>query len=265
MVAASFKPRDDILTHKLKIVPERFTLSNFRYVLQYKPIGRQWSWHPGDMIRAARNSLLYAAVATASTLITSSMAGYALAKRRFRGDKLTLAIVVAALVVPDPTVIAPNYLIMVKLNLLDSFTGLILPNLTSAFAVLLCRQWMMGIPDDLVECARMDGASEAGVYVHVIVPLSKPILAVVGPVVFLWRWHELAWPMSVVASPHNELLTEVVAGMHRMLGQGWGEIMAAVALSSLPLLVLYLLFDDRFVDGLVRESVRVVKSLTDGR
>ena len=259
MVSTAFRSPDEVSVKRPQLVPTKFTLINFRYIFGPRPFrGRRF--YPGNLLTAGRNSFLYATTTTVSALLTASMAGYALAKRRFKGDGLVLVIVVIALIAPDPVILASNFLVALKLKLLNTFIGLILPNLTSAFAILLCRQWMLGISDDLIEGARLDGASESRIFLSIIIPITKPLLAVLAVIVFLYRWNELIWPMIVSSTPDKMVLTEIIVRMHRMLRRGWSEIMAGLTLSSLPLLFFYFLSDNRFIDRLVAESVRVVKS-----
>jgi multiple sugar transport system permease protein len=217
-----------------------FTLENFRQVFA-----------GATMARWIANSLVYALVSVVIVLFLASMAGYAFAKKKFWGREAIFWSFIAMLMVPTQATIIP----LAKLNGVDTLWGLIVPTLANAQAVFLLRQFIMGIPDELIEAAKLDGASEFRIYAQIILPLAKPILATLAIFVFLWHWNDFLWPLIVSQSDSTRTLTVGLATL-QSLTPAVSTIMAAAAISFIPNLLIFLLFQRYLVQSIATTGLK---------
>jgi multiple sugar transport system permease protein len=221
-----------------------FTLENFRQVFA-----------GATMARWIANSLVYALVLGVVVLLLASMAGYAFAKKKFWGREAIFWSFIAMLMVPTQATIIPLFILIAKLNGVDTLWGLIVPTLANAQAVFLLRQFIMGIPDELIEAAKLDGASEFRIYAQIILPLAKPILATLAIFVFLWHWNDFLWPLIVSQSDSTRTLTVGLATL-QSLTPAVSTIMAAAAISFIPNLLIFLLFQRYLVQSIATTGLK---------
>jgi alpha-1,4-digalacturonate transport system permease protein len=199
-----------------------------------------------DFLRFLWNSVFVTAVATAITLLTNSMAAFALSKYDFRGRNAVMLLIVATLMVPLSVILVPLYAVVSATGLLDSLWGVILPTVATPTGVFLLRQYMLTIPDELLEAARMDHASEWQIYWRIVLPLSAPALAVLAIFSVVWRWNDFLWPLIVLS--RRELYTLQV-GLNTYAGElnvQWHYILAMTVLTMIPV-VLVFIFLQRFI------------------
>ena len=187
MVASAFKTQAEVLRTPPTFLPLDPTLNGFVTVLRDAPYG---SWY--------RNSMVVASAVTAAVLLTSSLAGYIFAKFEFPAKRPLFLLVLSTMMIPFPVLLIPTYLIIDRLELLNSLWALIIPGMVSAFGIFLMRQFIAGIPNDLIEAARIDGASEWAIYARIIVPLVRPALAALGVFSFLASWNDYLWPLVAI-------------------------------------------------------------------
>src|SRR3954447_26140010 len=185
MVLVAFAPPSG-QTFPGALNPAHFTLENFRNVLS-----------SSDIPRWTVNSLLYSLVSVACVLLFASMAGYAFAKKRFPGRDIMFWAFLATLMVPFQATLIPSYILVSRLNWVDSFWGLIVPTLANSQAVFLLRQFISQLPDELFEAAQIDGAAEWRIFTMIVLPLVRPVLATLGIFVFLWHWNDFLWPLVI--------------------------------------------------------------------
>jgi multiple sugar transport system permease protein len=221
-----------------------FTLENFRQVFA-----------GATMARWIANSLVYALVSVVIVLFLASMAGYAFAKKKFWGREALFWSFIAMLMVPTQATIIPLFILIAKLNGVDTLWGLIVPTLANAQAVFLLRQFIMGIPDELIEAAKLDGASEFRIYAQIILPLATPILATLAIFVFLWHWNDFLWPLIVSQSDSTRTLTVGLATL-QSLTPSTSTIMAAAAISFVPNLLIFLLFQRYLVQSIATTGLK---------
>jgi multiple sugar transport system permease protein len=207
------------------------------------------------MARWIANSLVYALVSVVIVLFLASMAGYAFAKKKFWGREAIFWSFIAMLMVPTQATIIPLFILIAKLNGVDTLWGLIVPTLANAQAVFLLRQFIMGIPDELIEAAKLDGASEFRIYAQIILPLAKPILATLAIFVFLWHWNDFLWPLIVSQSDSTRTLTVGLATL-QSLTPAVSTIMAAAAISFIPNLLIFLLFQRYLVQSIATTGLK---------
>jgi multiple sugar transport system permease protein len=254
MVSSSFQPLSEIFSYPPKFVPTEPTLQNYRdFFGSGHQIGR---W--------IINSTITTGAITVAQLFFSSLMAYTFAKRRFPGRDLLFFLLLATMMLPVQMTVVPNYIILKVIPLaggndlmgvgghgwLDSYWGVIMPNLVSAFGIFLLRQYMKSIPDELLDAARMDGAGHFRIYWKVILPLSRPALAALAIFTFQFWWAAFFWPLIVLSSPELYTLPLGLALFQEQNRTVWNLIMAGSVLASLPLIVVFLLFQRQFVRGI---------------
>jgi len=239
MVISSFKPSLEIIDVEFHLLPRTWTLRNFENV--FKEL---------KMVRGYINSIIVSSAVTACVLFSATASGYLFAKLRFWGRDALFFIVLASVMIPPQIVLIPLYILMNKFGWIDSYQGLIFPFAMNAFGIFLMRQFMYGIPTDLMEAARIDGASDFRIYFSVIIPLVRSSIAVLGILIFLWTWDELLWPLVIVN--RNEMKTlPLILGHFTQAEQTFpGESLAASTLVIGPILIVYGFFQRHFVRGM---------------
>jgi multiple sugar transport system permease protein len=246
MVASSFKDSQELHAFPPTIVPLRPTLDNYTTLFQKL-----------DFPLFFFNSLIVAAFVVGGNLLFCSMLGYALAKLRFGGRDQIFLIVMATLMVPSTVTLVPLFVLMSSLGLVNSYPALILPFLAGPFGVFLMRQFMLGIPDDLLEAARIDGASELGIFFRVVLPISYAPLATLGILTFLASWNNFLWPLVVSSSERMYTLPVAVAVFS--VGQNatdYGLLMAGSTVLVLPVLVVFLALQRYFQPGIATTGLK---------
>ncbi|MBO0882672.1 MAG: carbohydrate ABC transporter permease, partial [Mycobacterium sp.] len=209
----------------------------------------------GNVGRWALNTVIYAGVSVVLVLTFASFAAYAFAKKQFFGRKVLFWTFIAMLMVPYHLTLIPQFILISKLQGIDSYWGLIVPTLANAQALFLMRQFIVGIPDDLIEAARIDGAGETRVFLQIVLPQTKPILATLGVFVFLWHWNDFLWPLVETRSPDRYVLT---VGLFSMQAQdvSLAVTMASAVMTFLPILAVYLALQRYFVRGVTMTGLK---------
>ncbi|MGA5795606.1 carbohydrate ABC transporter permease [Streptomyces cellulosae] len=249
MALSAFKTRRDLTASPPVWIPSEWTLSNFTALLDQL-----------DMERYFLNSLIVAVLVTLCNLLFCSMLGYALAKLQFTGRSKVFGVVLAALMVPGNLLILPLYVLMTKLGLIDTYTGLVLPFAAGAFGVFLMRQFMQSIPDELLEAARIDGASEWYIFWRIVLPLVKPALATLTIFTFLGSWNNFVWPLIATNDPDKYTLPVALATFandpNRTVGGGNGMLMAGSLLVVLPVLLVFVILQRHFTQGIATAGLK---------
>ena len=225
---------------------DRLTVDNF--VRLFNELG---------LPRALHNSILLASVSSILTVLFCAMGGYALAKHRFRGRDAVMGLVLAALIIPGPLLLAPSFQLLYNLNLLDTYTGLLLPGLTPAFGVFLFRQSMLNsVPPELLEAARMDGAGEFSIFFELVLPLVRPMLGAFLMITFMGTWNNFIGPQIILQSPELHPLSVALNNLKGLYGTDYGVIMAGTIVSISPVMCLFLLLQKEFISGLTSGAVK---------
>jgi multiple sugar transport system permease protein len=220
------------------LVPTEFTLKFLRAALSASSIV-QWSI----------NSLIYAVTTIVVSLFLASLAGYAFAKKKFAGRDALFWSFVAMLMVPGQVTIVPLFILIAELHGINTYWGLILPTLANAQAVFLLRQFIRDIPDDLIEAATIDGASEWHIYSRIILPLTTPVLATLGVFIFLGQWNDFFWPLLIAQSNEMRTLTVGLATLQEQ-HPTTGSIMAAATINFVPCFVVFAILQRYLVQGI---------------
>jgi ABC-type glycerol-3-phosphate transport system permease component len=246
MAVTSLKTAPEIQRLPLQILPDRWlNLDNYRQVFQRQPFGR-----------FLLNSALVASVSAVSSLVFSALAGYGFAKFRFPGHSVLFFAVIGILMVPFQSVVVPLYLWTNRLGLLDSYLGILAPDLVSVFGVFLMRQAIEVVPSDYIDAARIDGCGEFGIFWRVILPTVKPALATLVIIKFMWTWNEFFWPLVVVNSESMKVVTMGLMSFSNIYFIEYNLLTAAAVLSILPILVIFLTLQRWIVRGVVLSGLK---------
>lgn len=213
-------------------------LHNFWDSLTAAPFGRYYL-----------NTALMSIATTLGVLLTSSLAGFGLAKYRFRGRRAVFMLVLATLMVPFQTLLIPLYLIVRDLGWLDTYAGIIVPFVVQGFGIFLMRQYILSVPDQLLDAARLDGAGELRIYRDIVLPLSKPALAALGLFTFLSSWNLFLWPLVVASTPDHWTIQVGIADFYQRYGPQPELLMAATTLAMLPVIALFVALRRHFAGG----------------
>lgn len=225
---------------------DRLTLANFRRLLFDLPVPR-----------AMLNSAFIASVHSVAATLFCAMGGYALAKLPFRGRRLITGVVLLALIIPGPLLLAPSFQLLYQLGLLDTYAGLLLPGLTPAFGVFLFRQAMLrSVPDELIEAARIDGAGEGRIFFELVLPLVRPMIGAFLLISFLGAWNNFIGPQIILQSPELQPLSVALNNLRGVYGTDYGLIMAGTLVSIAPVMSLFLLLQAEFISGLTAGAVK---------
>lgn len=246
MLLGSVKPENEIRQVPPTWLPERPTMENFTELFQRL-----------DFPTFFTNSLLVAVAVTLGNLAFASMVGYALAKLDFPGRRVIFALVVGTLMVPGMAVFIPQFVLVANLGLVNTYPGLILPFLVQPFGIFLMRQFIGGLPDELIEAARIDGAGELRIFARVILPLCGPALATLAILTFLGSWNNFLWPLVVAQSEDKYTLPVALAlyavGENRT---SFGLLLAGAVVVAIPMIVLFLTLQKHFTQGIATTGIK---------
>lgn len=254
MVAASLKGNKDFFESLflpggdgfLGIAWDRLTLSNYR---------RLFAEH--GIARAVLNSVFLSSVTSLFATLCAAMGGYALSKFNFRFREPLTHLVLAALIIPPPLLLAPGYQLLFNLDLLDTYAGLILPALGPAFGVFLFRQALLNsVPLELIESARIDGAGEIRIFFTLVLPLIRPMIGAFLMITFLATWNNFIGPQVVMQSPERFPLSVAINNLRGLYGTDYGLIMSGTIVSIAPVMCLFLLLQKEFISGLTSGAVK---------
>ncbi|MFJ7418510.1 carbohydrate ABC transporter permease [Streptomyces uncialis] len=248
MALSAFKTDQDLTASPPVWLPTEWTLGNFERLLDRL-----------DLPRYFLNSLLVATLVTVSNLVFCSMLGYALAKLRFAGRNKVFGLVLGALMVPGNLMLLPLFVLMSKLQLIDTYAALVLPFAAGAFGVFLMRQFMQSIPDELLEAARMDGAGEWYIFWRIVMPLVKPALATLTIFTFLGSWNNFVWPLIATNDPDKYTLPVALATFATDPNQSAGSngmLMAGSFLIVLPVLLVFAVLQRHFTQGIATAGMK---------
>ena len=195
------------------------------------------------------NSLIIAFSVTVWHVIFDTMAGYAFAKRNFPGRNVLFWLLLSTLMIPIQVTLIPLYIVSRQLGIIDTPWAIILPGTATVFGIFLMRQYIQTLPSELEDAARIDGASEMGVFWNIILPLCKPAIAALAIFAFVRSWNEFLWPLIALTRPQNYTLTVGVANLQGEFMTDWGIIFAGAALAALPMIVFFLIFQKYFLEG----------------
>ncbi|WP_210366161.1 carbohydrate ABC transporter permease [Bacillus sp. REN3] len=237
MILSAFKPESEVMQLTPSLLPKDFTLENFQNLF----LNMNFSMY-------LKNTLIVVMWSFVG-LFLNAMAGYGFAKFDFKGRNKLFFLVLATMMIPGQVTMIPVYLILNQMQLTNTMAGIVLPGLVGAFGIFLFRQFMSTIPDELLEAARLDGASELRVFWQIVLPMSKPILAVQGILTFIAGWNSFLWPLIIA---NDESLYTLSVGLALLKGQYGGNFalqMAGSTFMVVPIIIIFMFFQKHIIDG----------------
>ena len=245
MISTSFKTPAEIFVLPPRWIPEDPTIENYKELFASVKFGRPFM-----------NTVIVASSITFLSLLVSSMAGYAFAKFRFKGRDRLFFLILATLMVPGQMTMIPVFLLLRQLGLLNTYTGLILPGVASAFNIFFMRQFIMSVPNELIEAAKMDGAKESFIYFWIILPLSKPALTTIAIFTFTGSWNSFLWPLIIAQDERMYTLPVAVSVLAGQYGENLGIQMAGSCIVIAPILVFFLFVQRYFIKGIALTGLK---------
>lgn len=220
-------------------------LFNYKEVLEKLPL-----------IKAMLNSLSYIVVIIAVGLVVNSMAGYAFARLKFPKKNFFFSLILAVMIIPAQTVMLPQFSIIYKLGLSNSYLALILPAIASPMYIFLFKQNFMGIPESIEEAAKLDGASALRTFFQLIVPLAKPVYATVSILVFIAYWNDFVWPVMVISDTSKQTIQMALSSLFSIKPVNYGNVMAGLTLVTIPVLIIFLSLQKYYVAGIASTGAK---------
>jgi ABC-type glycerol-3-phosphate transport system permease component len=245
MIGASLAPMHEI--GEMTLWPDHPGFGNFKSMVEKIPI-----------TRSLLNSLLVAFITTSLVMITGSTVGYALAKMQFKGRQLIFYVIVFTMALPFQVTLIPNYITMVNLRLVDTFFALVIPFAVSAFAILMFRQAFQGLPQALIDAARLDGCTEMGIIFRVLWPNIKPTLVTVAILSFIGSWNEVLWPLIVIRNEQLMTMPQLVT-LFAVGGRADSQLgvkIAAAVMLALPVMIAFLFFQKHFIQSMASTGLK---------
>ncbi|XID93904.1 carbohydrate ABC transporter permease [Paenibacillaceae bacterium WGS1546] len=252
MSFGSFRPHAELFQYSSSLnwhllIPLEWTLDNYRQIFLESAI---------SFGRYMVNTLLVGIIVTAFSLAVNSMAAFSFAKLSLPYRGVILTIFLSALIIPPEVTLVPLYLLIRDLGLVDSYQALILPSIVSVFSIFLLIQFFADIPRELLEAARIDGASWARVYATIMLPGAASAMVTLGLITFLGQWDAYLWPLVVINDEARQMIQVAVAGFSNLQGTQWGRILAADTISSVPILILFLFLQRYYVQSITLTGVK---------
>ena len=239
MIASSFKTPENIFSYPLQWIPNPINWLSY-----------PTAWESQDFTRYLLNSTFVSVAITVGNLLFASLAGYSLAKFRYKGRNLLFLLILSTMMLPLEVTMVPLFLLIKQFDWQNSYQGLIVPFLVEGFGVFLMRQYLLGIPKDLIEAARIDGASELRIYAQIVMPLCKPALAALGVFTFREAWDMYIWPLIIIS---KDSLRPLPLGISLFMGENgtnWDQLMAVAAIGTLPMILLFFFLQRSFIQGI---------------
>lgn len=247
ILLASLKPSAELIRTPPTLFPQQPTFGNYWTILTDESL---------PLARILFNSLFVALSRVAITLFTSSFAGFIFAKYRFRGQSIAFGFILAQIMIPFQVTMIPSYLILVRLGLIDNLWGLIVPAMVDAFGIFLMKQFIENLPSELLDAARIDGASELRIYWGVVLPQIAAPLASLGIFTFMATWNDYLWPLVVITSRENRTIPLLLTWYQTQHGSNQGLVLAASILVLLPIFVVYIFLQRWVVDSAAQSAFK---------
>lgn len=245
LLSTSFKAQPDVFKVPMRWFPWPLHIENYGAAFREQPVARYFA-----------NSLGVAAAVTLLNLATCSMAGYSFSKFRYHGREWLFLIVLSTVLIPIQVIIVPLFVLVRALGWLDSYVGLIIPAGTSAFGVFLMRQYMLSIPDALLDAARIDGAGEWRIYWQIVLPATRPALGALAIFIFTNNWNSFLWPLLVINKESMMTLPLGIANFQSSYSTNYPELMAVSLIATLPVLAVFLALQRQFIQSIALSGMQ---------
>lgn len=245
IMLSSMKAQTELFRQPLTLLPRAFTLDNYRLALSQ-----------GDFARYFGNSLFVAVTSTLLAVLFNVSAGYALAKFIFPGRGFIFAAMLSTLMIPLQVIMIPIFLQLKSFGLLNTLWGIIIPPAATPTGIFLARQYMVTLPNSMIEAARIDGAGEWYLFRRIILPLSAPIVATITIFSFMWRWNDYLWPLIVITDNKKQTVQQALANFVGQLQINWSQLLAMTTVAIIPVVIVFFAFQKYFMTGISAGSVK---------
>jgi multiple sugar transport system permease protein len=246
ILITSFKSDGDVISNPYGIVPDPATVDAYGTLAEgQQPI---FLW--------LLNSFAAATLQTVLVLVTASLGAYALARLEFRGKKIVFGVIIGTLLVPPVIFLIPNYLIVQNLGWLDTIWAITVPGAAGAFGIFFLRQFFIGLPSEIEEAARIDGAGDFRIFSQIVLPLSRPALATLAILTFLSNWNDFLWPIYVLLSPERLTLQPGLSQLQGAYSTHFSIVMAGAVIASVPVLILFGIAQRQIVESVASSAVK---------
>jgi ABC-type glycerol-3-phosphate transport system permease component len=245
MLSTSFKETETLYEYPPQLIPAEPTLANYAHLFGVS-----------NILRYTFNTAVVTIGVSALVIIFGSMAGYAFAKHQFPGRNFIFYALLAGLMVPFEVLIIPLFVMIVKMKMANTYAGIILPMAAGPFGVFVMRQYLMSIPDELLDAARIDGAGEFAIFWRIVMPMSKPAIAALGTLIAIGAWNAFIWPLVVTSREEMRVLTLAISILQLEYRGLYGTMMAAATVAFVPALAIFLSFQRYFVQGIALSGIK---------
>jgi len=246
MISTSFKGPGEIFVFPPRWIPHSPTMDNYQYLFQEVNFGRPFL-----------NSVIVSISTTVLSVLLATMAGYGFAKFRFKNRDTLFLLVLGTIMVPGQLTMIPNFLLFTRLNLVNTYWGLILPGIAQAFNIFFMRQYIMGIPDELIESAKIDGAHEGLIFFRIILPLARPAMAAITIFTFTGSWNNFLWPLIIATDDSMYTMPVAVSVLSGQYTENLAMQMAGSVIVILPILILFIFTQKYFIKGITFTGMKV--------
>lgn len=245
MILSSFKSNEEISALKQTLLPQNFTLEN------YTSLQSNFNF-----LRYFGNSVLVAVIVTVLVVYISCICGFVLSKYEFKGKNILFGFVMMTMMIPWSVTIISRYTMFMEAGLQDTYLSLIIPVMVSGFGIFMMKQDITALPDELLEAARIDGANEFKIFHQIVLPMCKNSISAIAIFQFLWVWEDYLWPYLMIDSEEKQLLAVGLTMFNGRYATDYGGLFAATVISIVPVLVVYTIFQKRFVEGVAAGAVK---------
>ncbi|SES05562.1 alpha-1,4-digalacturonate transport system permease protein [Gracilibacillus ureilyticus] len=237
LLLSSLKPGSELFSYPLTIFPENPTVEGFEY-----------SWATMEFIKYFVNTLIVAVGTTVLTIIASATCGFALAKYSYKWLNVFLICMLATTMLPTEVIMTPTFQVILDLGLYDSLAGLIIPSINTATGIFMFRQYFMTVPNDLLESARIDGASEGKIFFQLMLPIAKPVVITLAIFSFQWRWNDYIWPLIVLSDPNKYTVQIALRSIIGADNIDWVLLLSSSIISLVPMIIIFIVFQRYIMD-----------------
>lgn len=237
-ILSSFKPGSELFSYPLSVLPEHATMQNYLDALSSL-----------DFVRYFTNTLKSSVITTILTVIASATCGFAFAKYDMKWLKFFFVCIIATTMLPTEVIMNPVFTVIRELGLYDSLAGIIIPSINTATGIFMFRTFFVSIPDDLIESARIDGASDGEIFMKIMLPIAKPIIMTLSIFSFQWRWNDYIWPLIVLNDPKKYTFQVAIRSLVGAENVNWTVLIAASVLSIIPLVLVFIVFQRYILDS----------------
>lgn len=245
VVISSFKSKAELFAWPPTIMPLEWVFTNYSQ-----------AFDKGNFLLYFGNTTFVAVVGTILTVLINTMAGYALAKYKFKGRTAIFVSYLGMLMVPLEVIMIPIFIVVSFMGLYNSLWGLIIPAAATPTGVFIMRQYLLSVPDSLLEAARIDGATEWQIFWRIVFPIAVPAMAVLAIFSFMWRWNDFLWPLIVISDPDKYTAQLAIANFMGEFSVDWNSLLAMSVVSMIPVLIIFFMFQRYFVQGMATSGMK---------